>query len=110
MATGDNILTAISIGRQCNMLNQNNDIYVVDLTSVNGIESIKIDKMTYKEFEVADELTKPNKIVDKVSIDMKRNMNSISDLISIDDIKESDFGVAITGPAFNYLSTNPDYK
>lgn len=31
MATGDNVLTAISVGKECNIVPSNSDIYIVDV-------------------------------------------------------------------------------
>ena len=31
MATGDNVLTAISVGKGCGIVNENSQVYIVDL-------------------------------------------------------------------------------
>ena len=42
MATGDNVLTAISVARQCSILNNENEVFLADVTfSENGEEKIE---------------------------------------------------------------------
>lgn len=43
MATGDNVLTAISVARQCSILNQENEVFLGELIkdSQNGLERIE---------------------------------------------------------------------
>ena len=36
MATGDNILTAISVARQCNIISASNDAWVGDIGFIEG--------------------------------------------------------------------------
>ena len=36
MATGDNILTAISVARNCNIIGKNDDVFIGDITNEEG--------------------------------------------------------------------------
>ena len=40
MATGDNVLTAISVARQCNIIDGDKDVWLADVSNVEGKQSI----------------------------------------------------------------------
>ena len=40
MATGDNVLTAISVARQCKMLDAKKPVYLGEMTTVNDVKQI----------------------------------------------------------------------
>jgi cation-transporting ATPase 13A3/4/5 len=40
MATGDNILTAISVGRECNIINNEAEVFIADLKREGNIERL----------------------------------------------------------------------
>lgn len=40
MATGDNVLTAISVGRECNIIDAETEVFLGDLRSENGADKI----------------------------------------------------------------------
>jgi len=40
MATGDNVLTAISVARQCNIIAGDKDVWLGDVTSLNGKQTV----------------------------------------------------------------------
>lgn len=40
MATGDNVLTAISVGRECNIIDSETEVFLGDLKNENGVEKI----------------------------------------------------------------------
>jgi len=40
MATGDNILTAISVGKQCNIIPDTEDVFLADVKEIQGQEQI----------------------------------------------------------------------
>ena len=48
MATGDNVLTAISVARQCNIIDSSKDVWLADVGTVNGKTSL-VWKSTNKE-------------------------------------------------------------
>jgi magnesium-transporting ATPase (P-type) len=48
MATGDNVLTAISVARQCNIIDSSKDVWLADVAQVNGKTTL-IWKSTNKE-------------------------------------------------------------
>lgn len=43
MCTGDNIYTAIAVGRKTNLINVNSDVCIVDLKIIDGSEKIIVD-------------------------------------------------------------------
>ncbi len=36
MATGDNVLTAVSVARQCNIINSENEVWIGDIVELDG--------------------------------------------------------------------------
>ena len=40
MATGDNVLTAISVARQCNIIEGDKDVWLGDITTVDGKQTV----------------------------------------------------------------------
>jgi len=40
MATGDNILTAISVGKQCNIIPDTEDVFLADVKDIQGQEKM----------------------------------------------------------------------
>lgn len=40
MATGDNMLTAISVAKQCNIIPDNEDVFLADVKDYNGVDRI----------------------------------------------------------------------
>ena len=40
MATGDNVLTAIAVGRECNIIEPEIEVFLGELEKVNGVEEI----------------------------------------------------------------------
>lgn len=40
MATGDNVLTAISVGRECNIIDPHHEVFLGDVRKVKGKESV----------------------------------------------------------------------
>ena len=45
MATGDNILTAIRVSKECNLIKHNEEIFYCDIEKINGQEKLKWDKI-----------------------------------------------------------------
>jgi cation-transporting ATPase 13A3/4/5 len=40
MATGDNVLTAISVGRECNIIDAETEVFLGDIKTVGGVDQI----------------------------------------------------------------------
>jgi cation-transporting ATPase 13A3/4/5 len=40
MATGDNVLTAISVGRECNIIDASSEVFLGDVRKVKGKEVV----------------------------------------------------------------------
>ena len=45
MATGDNILTAICVSKECNLIKQNKEMVSCEIENVNGVEKLKWNKL-----------------------------------------------------------------
>ena len=45
MATGDNILTAICVSKDCNLIRQNTEMVSCEIENVNGVEKLKWNKL-----------------------------------------------------------------
>lgn len=85
MATGDNVLTAISVARQCNIIESDKDVWLGDIQTVND-QQVVIWKST--SFEV-NEKTK-NEPTDELPWNyLDRNVE-----------------VAVTGKAFRHIIEN----
>ena len=85
MATGDNVLTAISVARQCNIIESDKDVWLGDIQTVND-QQVVIWKST--SFEV-NEKTK-NEQTDQLPWNyLDRNVE-----------------VAVTGKAFRHIIEN----
>ena len=85
MATGDNVLTAISVARQCNIIESDKDVWLGDIQTVND-QQVVIWKST--SFEV-NERTK-NEPTDELPWNyLDRNVE-----------------VAVTGKAFRHIIEN----
>ena len=55
MATGDNILTAICVSKECNLIKQNKEMVSCEIENVNGVDKLKWNKL---ENDSADLITK----------------------------------------------------
>jgi len=40
MATGDNVLTAVSVGRECHIINPSIEVFLGDIAKINGKEVV----------------------------------------------------------------------
>ena len=49
MATGDNILTAICVSKECNLLSQNREMVSCEIENENGIDVLKWKKLEGEE-------------------------------------------------------------
>lgn len=126
MATGDNVLTAISVGRECNIIDAACDVFLGDVKKVNGKDVVvwrstkntkrKLNKKTLTPITGEEDLKKSDLQNSKLnSLKMSRNQNemSISDIVDIDVENPwlhppENYGVAITGKAFDILVNDPD--
>lgn len=96
MATGDNILTAMSVGRQCKIIDENKTTFMGDLVECDGAEpSIKWTNVS-KAAKNQDECPEP----DIMNMDdAKNNMNKV--------MPESPHDTSANGGLpFNYKDTN----
>lgn len=85
MATGDNVLTAISVARQCNIIESDKDVWLGDIQTVND-QQVVIWKST--SFEVNEK--SKNEPTDELPWNyLDRNVE-----------------VAVTGKAFRHIIEN----
>ena len=81
MATGDNILTAICVSKECNLLKQNKEMISCEIENVNGM-----DKLKWAKIEDESETNDINKItkdllekIDDSNVDINQNLNTEND-------------------------------
>lgn len=96
MATGDNILTALSVGRKCRIVPKNDTVFLGDLEVIRNKEFLTW-KISTEHDEVAN---------DNVDIDLDHS-NSEYSLLPWKKQGVQKFTIAITGKAFNYLLRTP---
>jgi magnesium-transporting ATPase (P-type) len=129
MATGDNVLTAISVGRECNLIEPDHEVFLGDLvykkTGKNvvqwrstrgeqsgkklnvgtlliddGRESNQVTPLKRKSFEVSSSYEQEGELE-----------RSINDVIALYDFPwqhpPEEYSIAITGRAFNHLLNDP---
>ena len=54
MATGDNILTAICVSKECNLIKKNTDMVSCEIENVNGLDKLKWSKIDNEELNNQD--------------------------------------------------------
>ena len=126
MATGDNVLTAISVGRECNIIDAACDVFLGDVKKVKGKDTVvwtstkntkrKLNKKTLTPITGEEDLKKSDLKNSKLnSLKMSRNQNemSVSDIVDIDVENPwlhppENYGVAIIGKAFDILVNDPN--
>lgn len=100
MATGDNMLTAISVARKCGIIKEEQVVYLADL-----IEDGASKGITWKIAKDSDAI-KQDHIQPKDAI----NNMTIAKVLPWEKDGEEGFAIAITGKAFNYLVNDPAMK
>jgi cation-transporting P-type ATPase 13A2 len=128
MATGDNVLTAISVGRECNIIDAACEVFLGDVKKVKGKETVvwrstkntkrTLNKNTLTPIAGEEDIKKSDlKNSQFNSLKMSRNQNEISvnDLVDLDIENPwlhppENYGVAITGKAFDILVNDPNSK
>jgi cation-transporting ATPase 13A3/4/5 len=100
MATGDNMLTAISVARKCGIIKEEQVVYLADL-----IEDGASKGITWKIAKDSDAI-KQDYIQPKDAI----NNMTIAKVLPWEKDGEEGFAIAITGKAFNYLVNDPAMK
>lgn len=105
MATGDNVLTAISVARQCKILSQESEVYLGDLVKdQDGFERVEwtSSQPVDREFEGPD---KKDTLIN-ATVDFKPNKGAASFNGLPWNFKNTGVDVALTGKAFKYLENN----
>jgi len=100
MATGDNMLTALSVGRKCGIIKPEEIVYLGDL-----VEDSEDPYINWKISKEADEI--PENQVEGAEIDETWIENPV---LPWEGKEESSFAIAVTGKVFNYLLKNPTHK
>ena len=139
MATGDNVLTAISVGRECKIINPTSEVFLADVKNVKGkdvvywksqksserqlsVEEILNHQQTFVEDELRKTISKSqykSQIIDEfrntVALDRNfENDKSVTDIVDLDFLPwnhpPEDYSLALTGKAFNLLVTDETKK
>jgi cation-transporting ATPase 13A2 len=100
MATGDNMLTAISVARKCGIVKEEQIVYLADL-----IEDGASQGITWKIAKDSEAVMQDH-IHPKEAI---KNM-SVAKILPWEKDGEEGFAIAITGKAFNYLVNDAAMK
>lgn len=100
MATGDNMLTAISVGRKCGIVPGDQIVYLADLAEVGDKQGI-FWKIAKESEALLQDHYHPAEII--------KNQN-ISNLLPWEKDQEENFSISITGKAFNFLVKEPSMK
>jgi cation-transporting ATPase 13A3/4/5 len=61
MATGDNVLTAIAVGRECNIMDPQIEVFLGDLVSSNGVEKVVFKSTKQDNHRLNPGTLEPNK-------------------------------------------------
>lgn len=91
MATGDNMLTAISVGRKCGIISESSVVYLGDLVGENDLLAWKVAKDT-------------DEIMNEHISSVDQDYNS---LLPWEQQGETDIAIAVTGKFFNKLLSDP---
>jgi cation-transporting ATPase 13A3/4/5 len=96
MATGDNTLTAISVGRECNILDKNQEVFFGDVVE---------RRLVWKSSKVLnDERVDTLEANDKE--DKEIEVDDFTKNVPWDGIGGQDFGVALNGSTLAFLNKN----
>lgn len=94
MATGDNMLTALSVGRKCGIINPEHTVFLGDVLDT-GKNQILYWKMAKESEEVAHDNNELQNILS--------NKKDVRNLVPWEKEGLTDFTIALTGKAFNLL-------
>lgn len=100
MATGDNMLTAISVGRKCGIVPGDQIVYLADLVEVGDKQGI-FWKIAKESETILQDHYHPADIIKN---------QSLATVLPWEKDQETNFAIAITGKAFNYLVKDPAMK
>lgn len=123
MATGDNVLTAISVGRECSIIDSETEVFLGDVRRDGSSEKLFWKSTKTSRHNLNRETLEPNKAF--YDDEMKRpgfqhnltpileepEEQSYNDIIEMNDFPwqhlPEDYSIAITGKAFNMLVSSP---
>lgn len=94
MATGDNMLTALSVGRKCGIINPDHVVFLGDV-----IETSQGQILHWKMAKDSDEAAHDNNDLNAIF----KNQKDVQNLVPWEKEGLTDFTIAITGKAFNLL-------
>lgn len=108
MATGDNTLTAISVGSSCNILKDGQTVFFGDLGENNQI-IWKNSKLLVQQDQETDVIeSDSNKDFADIEKEMVLNVANPHTDVPWDQASSNDFGVALNGKLLNFLSCHRD--
>ena len=104
MATGDNMLTAISVGRKCGIVKDHQAVYLGDYAG----EGQMIKWTIAKNLEdVQDDKNKHHHLEEQALVTINEDEAQI---FPWEKNREKDFAIAVTGKVFNFLLNDPSMK
>lgn len=127
MATGDNVLTAISVGRECNIIEGEAEVFLGDVRKVGDKEEICWKSTKSSKHEISPNTLIPNQqffsdmkkvpghsgfVEPIIEVSKEDDEDSVNDIVSLDDFPWQHppdlYAIAITGKAFNMLLNDPN--
>ena len=100
MATGDNMLTALSVGRKAQLINNEETVFLGDLENASGSS-----QLIWKISTESDQGVKDN-LVDEE----KTEVNIHNQICPWENLDVNSFSIAVTGKAFEYLKSEPNLR
>ena len=128
MATGDNVLTAISVGRECGIIDGSVEVYLGEAREDNHVVTGVSWKSTRNGRQVLnrDTLTPDNNEGNGITMAMRKStmqkhessveadLQSLNDVVSLNDFPwqhpPEEYAIALTGKALNLLMNDPSQE
>mmetsp|Transcript_38181 Transcript_38181/g.36539 ORF Transcript_38181/g.36539 Transcript_38181/m.36539 type:complete len:199 (+) Transcript_38181:1276-1872(+) len=124
MATGDNILTAIAVGKECAIIDKEATVFLGDVKSQDGVERVVWKCTSKSETRLNEETLEPEFLDDRrggrksehqrKKDTLRKSMTDNEDVIYEKDLPwqhmEANYTLALTGKAFNLLASDPRQK
>jgi magnesium-transporting ATPase (P-type) len=99
MATGDNVLTAISVGRECNIIDAETEVFLGDVKKENGVEKVFWKSTKTQQHRLEPGTLEPNRKfyedekkrpghggqTSKDHVEFVEDSNSVNDVVQLED-------------------------
>jgi len=116
MVTGDNVLTAISVARQCQIINQYHKIFLADVSEDQQAEGLIWTDFKFSDQKMTESLEITHDTSDKNNSTVISFNEGDSDSLFSNLNDQDDYCIAITGKAFSKIihevevNSNPKYQ